>query len=113
LGNGEPIEVVEHRRTELVQPAVGELHLRLDADRCRDVPAADAVGQVVEQRALAGTRVASQERGPAPSGKHVGDESVDRLALAPASEKGRTMALAHPWSAFLPQLLALPGHDPR
>ena len=53
LRAGQPIEMIEHRRAELVQPAVGQLHLRLDADGPRDVPAGDAVGQIVQQRALA------------------------------------------------------------
>ena len=41
LRAGQPLEVLQHRRAELVQPAVGELHLRLDADGARDVPACD------------------------------------------------------------------------
>ena len=33
LGRRQPLEVIEHGRTELMQPAVGQLHLRLDTHR--------------------------------------------------------------------------------
>ena len=32
LRGGQPVEVIQHRRAELMQAAVGQLHLRLDAD---------------------------------------------------------------------------------
>ena len=53
LGDGQPVELIQHRSAELMEAAVGELHLRLDADGPGDAPAGDTVGQVAEQRALA------------------------------------------------------------
>ena len=72
LRDGQPVEVIQHRRAELVQAAVGELHLRLDADGLRDVPAVDPIGHVAEQRALADARLAAQDDDPAPTGERVG-----------------------------------------
>ena len=39
LRDGQAIESIQHRRAELMEPAVGQLHLRLDAHGRRDVPA--------------------------------------------------------------------------
>ena len=68
-GTGSRSRSIEHRRAELMQPAVGELHLGLDADRPRDVPAGDAVGQVAQQGALADARLAPQDDDAAPTGE--------------------------------------------
>ena len=46
LREGQPLEMVEHGRAELMEAAVGQLHLRLDPDRSRDTPAGDAIGQI-------------------------------------------------------------------
>ena len=48
LRAGKPFEVVQHRRAKLMEPAVGELQLRLDADGRRSVPVGAAVGQIAE-----------------------------------------------------------------
>jgi hypothetical protein len=92
LRSGQPAEMVQHGRAELMEAGIRQLHLRLDAGRPRDVPAAGPVGQVAQQRALAHTRLAPQDGDPAPAGEHVGHEPVERLTLAAASEKlrGRT-----------------------
>ena len=44
LRDGQPLEVIQHRCAELVEAAVRELHLRLDADGVRQMPADDAIG---------------------------------------------------------------------
>ena len=41
LRDGQPVEVVQHGSAELMEAAVGQLHLRLNADGRRDVPADD------------------------------------------------------------------------
>ena len=87
LRDGQPVEVVQHGRAELVEAGVGQLHLRLDAGGSRDVPAGQPVGQVVQQRALAHARLAPQDGDPAPAGERVGHEPVERLTLAAASEE--------------------------
>ena len=58
-------------RAELMQAAVGQLHLRLDADGPRDVPAGDPLGQIAQQRALADARLAPQDGDSAPTGERV------------------------------------------
>ena len=72
---------------ELMQPGIGQLHLRFHADGSRDVPAGDPAGQVAQQRALAHARLAPQHGDPALAGERVGHEPVEHLALASASEE--------------------------
>ena len=92
LRSGQPAEVAQHGRAELVQAGIGQLHLRLHAGGSRDVPAGDPAGQVAQQRALAHARLAPQDGDPAPARERVGQEPVERLTLASASEelRGRT-----------------------
>ena len=46
LGTGQPVEVIQHRGAELMEAAVGQLHLGLNARRPCDMPALDTAGQV-------------------------------------------------------------------
>jgi hypothetical protein len=89
LRSGQPAEVAQHGRAELVQGGIGQLHLRLYAGAPRDVPAGDLAGQVAQQRALAHARLAPQDGNPAPARERVGHEPVERLTLASAPEKHR------------------------
>jgi hypothetical protein len=72
-----------------VETAVGQLHLRLHADGPGDLPAGDAVGQVGEQGALADPGLAAEDGDAARTGEDVGQELVERRALASASEELR------------------------
>ena len=74
LRDWQPVEVIQHGRTKLVEAAVGQLHLRLDADGRRDVPAGDSIGQVAQQRALADACLAAQHRDSTPTGERVGQK---------------------------------------
>ena len=89
LRSGQPVQMAQHRRAELVQAGVGQLHLRLDAGGPRDMPADHPVGQVPQQRALTHARLAPQDDDPAPARERVGHEPVERLTLAAASEELR------------------------
>ena len=91
LRDGQPVEVIEHGRAELMEAAVGQLHLRLDADGRREVPVGDLVGQVAQQRALADARLTAQDGDSAPTGERVGQEPVERLALDAPSEERRAL----------------------
>ena len=84
LRGGKRLEVLEHRRAELVQAAVGQLHLRLDAGRRGDVPAGDAAGDVAQQGALARRPPRRARRG----------RRCDRRARRPGA--GRALALGLP-----------------
>ena len=81
------IGVIQHRRAELVQSAVRELHLRLHPDRGRDPPACGALGDEVQQCALAGTCVAAKHDNSAPTSERVGQRSVKKLALGTPSKQ--------------------------
>jgi hypothetical protein len=92
LRTRQPVEVVQHGRAELVESGVGQLHLRLDADGSRNMPASDLAGQVAQQRTLARPSLAPQDDDPAPAGEHVAHQPVERLTLAAASEELRGQA---------------------
>ena len=87
LRHRQSFEVIQHRGTELVQPAVDELHLGLDADRGRDAPTGSSPRDVVQQRALARACVAAKDESPTPTGKRVGQDPVKFLALGTTSEE--------------------------
>jgi len=70
-----------------MQAAVGQLHLRLDADGSGHMPAADPVRQVAQQGALAHARLAAQDEDATRAREHVGHELVERGTLVSASEQ--------------------------
>ena len=71
------------------RPAVGQLHLRLDADGPRDVPAIGRwpTGRRAKRSCPRPPRRA--RRSAAAAGERVADEPVERLALTATSEKPR------------------------
>ena len=87
LRHGQSLELVEHGYAELMEAGVGKLHLRLDADGRRDVPAVDPVGEVAEQCALAHARLSPQDGDTAATGQRVGQEPVERLTLGTTSQE--------------------------
>ena len=87
LRSRQPLELIQHRRAELVKAAVGELHLGLDAYGSRDAPAFGAVGHVIQQRALAHAGLASQHGDTGATGEHVGQETVECRTLGATSEE--------------------------
>jgi hypothetical protein len=99
LGDGQPLQAVQHGGAELVEAGVGQLHLRLHARRPGDLPAGDPVGQVAEQGGLAHARLAAQDHDAAATGVRVGQEPVERRTLGPASEelRGVMAVLARRW----------------
>jgi hypothetical protein len=76
---------MRERRAELVQPRMGELHLRLDARRPHDPEAGRAVGETVEQRCLADPRLAAKDEHPALPCPHAREQIVEDLALSSPS----------------------------
>jgi hypothetical protein len=93
LRDGQPLEVIEHRRAELMEAAEGELHLRLHSGSRCDAPAVDLGGRVREQRALADARVTAQDHDPTGAGEHVGQETIERLTFLGAAEESRHVSL--------------------
>jgi hypothetical protein len=67
------VETIQHARANLVEAAVRELHLRLDADRRYEMPPGDPVGHVAQQCALADSGLPSQHNRPARTSAHVSD----------------------------------------
>ena len=80
-------EVVQQRCTQLMQAAVGQLHLRLHACRGYDLPAGHPIGQVTQQGAFAYPRVAAQDEDAARTLEHVGHEPVERFAFVTTSDQ--------------------------
>jgi hypothetical protein len=81
LSWGEAFEEIQHGATELMQSAVGELHLGLDTDGTRDAESLGVLGQITEERGLARARLTAKHEGSALTGANVGQEPVERLAL--------------------------------
>src|SRR5512133_3312955 len=48
LGDRQPVEVIQYWPAELVEAAIGQLHLRLDSDGRRDVPTGDLLRQITQ-----------------------------------------------------------------
>ena len=74
---GQAVERSQQWCTQLVEAAVGQLHLRLDADGGRDVPVRGALDDVVEQRALARAGFSAKDDDSAPAGERVGQSTVE------------------------------------
>ncbi len=90
---GQALYDIEHGPTQLMQPAVGELHLGLDANRTRDAATFGMLGQIIEERGLAHARLTAEHDDSALPGPSVGQELVERLALRlPPQESDRTVS---------------------
>ena len=88
-----------------MEAAVGQLHLRLDADCPRNMPATDPVRYVAQQRTLADAGLPAQDHDLAVIGEHIGQEPVEFIALATTSEKARMwMTILARWQGRLPGL---------
>ena len=87
----QPVEVIEQRCAELVQPGEGQLHLRLHAHRAGHPTPLCPVDQVVQQHGLAHAGVAAHHQRPALTGTNRLDEAVEHVAFAaPVRQPGRT-----------------------
>ena len=109
LRDRQPLEVIEHGRTELVEAAVGELHFRLDAEGRCDVPAFGAIGQVAQQRALAHARLAPQDHDATPAGERVAQQPVERVTLGLTSDESDRQP--PPGRTLCPRSYAAAGTD--
>ena len=87
LGRRQPLEAIEHGRTELMQPVVGQLHLRLDAHRPGEAGPVRVVGDVFQQRALADAGFAAQHHDSAATGDRIRHEPVEDLAFGVSPEE--------------------------
>jgi hypothetical protein len=95
LGGREPIEPVEERRAELVEPGERELHLGLDTSGARDAAPGCVARQVLQQRRLADPGFATQDEHPAPPLAGARQELVQRVALAAATTQAPRTAPGH------------------
>jgi hypothetical protein len=87
LGLRQPVEAIEHGRTELVQPVVGQLHLGLDAHGPGDVRPLRSVDDVRQERRLADAGLAAQHHDPGLIRGDVAQQPIEHLALGLAPEK--------------------------
>ena len=84
------VELVEHRRAELLDPGERQLHLRLHARDLRHTESRGMTSGVLEQRRLSDARLASDDEDGALTPAHVCKEPVEHLALAgPVQKPGR------------------------
>ena len=78
---GKALEEIQHRQTELMQSAVGELHLGFDADRACDAEPFRALREVGEQFGLAYARLSAEHEGVTLTGANLAQEPVKLLTL--------------------------------
>jgi hypothetical protein len=81
LGSGELVEVIQHGPAELMQPAISEFHLGLDADGSGDMEVLDTLSEVAEQRALAHPGFTAEHDDPTFTGENVRQEAIERITL--------------------------------
>ena len=115
LRSRQPVEMVQERGAQLMETAVGQLHLRLQAGHLGYLPAGELPGQIAEQCCLPDARVATQYQDPARAGQYFGDQPVECLALAAPSQQPRVVPPHFaPWGARVrltrPPVKALPDH---
>jgi hypothetical protein len=89
LGSREAIDAIEHWCAELVQAGVGKLHLRLDADRPKNPQARSRADQILEQRRLARSGLASHKEDTTVALPDRGDRAVQESALRVPTEQRR------------------------
>ena len=86
----ERVELVEHRRAELVDPGERQLHLRLHARDLRHTESRGPTSGVPEQRRLSDARLASDDQDGALTLARLCQEPVEHFALAgPVKKPGR------------------------
>ena len=91
----QPIQSVEHRRAQLVQSRVGQLHLRLDARDLGEPAAGGLLNDIAQQRRLADTRFATDdEHGTVPPA-HILEQPVQQRALARSALEFRQTLASH------------------
>ena len=90
LRTGKALEAIQERRTQLLQPRVRELHLRLDPGRPGDAAPGRVRHQILQQRALADAGLPAQHQRPARTSAHARHQLIQRRALAtPAKQPPR------------------------
>jgi len=84
------VELVEHRRAELMDPGERELHLRLDAGDLRHTESRGMTSCVPDQRRLSDARLAADDQNAALTLADVCQHPVEGFTLAgPVEEPGR------------------------
>ena len=90
LRTGKALQAIQERRTQLLQPRVRELHLRLDPGRPGNAAPGRVLHQILQQRALADPGLPAQHQRPARTSAHARHELIQRRALAaPAKQPPR------------------------
>lgn len=85
LRPGQSFDPVQERCAQLMQPGEDEVRLRLHARGPHDPASPGGLDQVVQQRGLAGSRLAVDDQRPAVPGPDAGHQAVQRLALVTAA----------------------------
>ena len=91
---GQPFGAIEQRRTHLVQPAEGQLHLRLDTRGAQHPAARRLSDKVVQQRRLAHARLADQHQCPTLAGPNSPEQTIQLGTLHAAIHERSTNAVS-------------------
>jgi hypothetical protein len=89
-------EIAQHRCAELMQASERELHLGLNAHRPRHTEPGRLLVQVIQQRGLAGSRLAVQDKHPALTRPRLSQQPVQLRSLGlPATQSRPMMTVGH------------------
>ena len=111
LRSGKALELVEHRRADLVEAAVGELELGLDANRAHDAPTPHPSGQIPQERALPDASLSTEHQRPGPAAERLRQQPIERCTLVMTTEQARRRTC--PGLSVQSGLTALPTVEPR
>ena len=100
---GKRVEPVEHRRAQLVQPRIGQLHLRLDAGDLDDPEPRRPLHRVSQERGLADARLAPDDQHGAVPAAHVLEQPIQLRALAGSALQLRQALGSHPGASLTEQ----------
>src|SRR5262249_3081434 len=87
LRDWQPVEVIQHRRADLMKAAVGEFRLRFDSDRSREAPPVSPLSQIAQECALASASLSAKHDDSASTVERVGERRVEKLTLSTSSKQ--------------------------
>jgi hypothetical protein len=104
---------IQHRRAQLMQPGERQLHLRLDPRGGRHPATRRPPGQVIQQRRLARTRLATHHQRPALTRPHSPQEPVQHLTFVAAAQQLQDASSQRPVGSHLHRAPRQPECPPK
>src|SRR5262249_6706843 len=93
---GQSLPQIEHRRAELMEACVRELHLVLDPCRSRDATPGSALHDVVQERRLADAGLAADDQDLAVTRSPLLQQPIEDVAFVLATAQHKTVSRHRP-----------------